>query len=428
MAETPRTPAPERPPPPVPVPDSPQASPSPPPVPDPPPASPPPQPLLPESAPSTPREEYHTPPPSLDEARDESLVGTPRQVGVDVNGGSEITTKSPQLSPVRLHLSPHRLLPPAPGSPAVNGFQDGANGTAPPAAPPGRRRGTPPPQLHVPMERLVRTPSQGSLAMSSPSPSPTPPSPLTPAPAPATATAATPTAKSKSGQATPKQAEAWKPPASLAATAIAMQFDPVEEAITSPLRIGNGKAARLDRQRAPLPGENGAASGDVAPEVAAVAAVGERRTTSVALRVATAVLSLVSFSLMASARTSGWAGDHYGRYQQYRYAVGVNVVVCIYSIAQAFGEIRRLVSPRFIFRSTSSYYFSLFLDQASPVLAYLLMSASSAAASQNDLWVSRFGKDPFNKKINSAVWLSFIAFITLAANSLISTANLFSMI
>ncbi|KAF0906697.1 hypothetical protein E2562_012524 [Oryza meyeriana var. granulata] len=398
MGETPRTPAPDRPPPPVP---------------DPPLQTSLPPPLLPESAPSTPREEYHTPPPSLDEARDEALV-VPQQESV--NGGSG-TAKSPQLSPVRLHLSPHRLLPPAPGSPAVYG-EDGAAGTAPaPVRRPGR------PQLHLATGRLVRTPSQGSLAMSSPSPSPTPPSPLTPAPA----MAPTPKVNSKSGQTTPKHAETLKTPASPTATAIAVPFDPVEEAITSPLRIGNGKAGRLDHQRAPVTGaaENGGAAGDVPPEVAAVAAVGERRTTSVTLRVATAVLSLVAFSLMASARTSGWDGDHYGRYGQYRYAVAVNVVVCIYSIAQAFGEIRRLVSPRFIFRSTSSYYFSLFLDQ---VLAYLLMSASSAAASRNDLWVSRFGKDPFNKKINSAVWFSFIAFIALATNSLISTANLFSMI
>lgn len=56
------------------------------------------------------------------------------------------------------------------------------------------------------------------------------------------------------------------------------------------------------------------------------------------------------------------------------------------------------------------------------------MSASSAAASRNDLWVSSFGTDAFNKKINSAVWLSFIAFVTLAANALNSTANLFSMV
>lgn len=108
-----------------------------------------------------------------------------------------------------------------------------------------------------------------------------------------------------------------------------------------------------------------------------------------------------------------------------RYAIGVNVIVCVYSIAQAGGEIRRLVWPRFIYRSMSSYYVSLFLDQ---VLAYLLMSASSAAASRNDLWVSRFGQDAFNKKISSAVWLSFLGFLTLAASSLISTANLFSMV
>jgi hypothetical protein len=43
----------------------------------------------------------------------------------------------------------------------------------------------------------------------------------------------------------------------------------------------------------------------------------------------------------------------------------VNVIVCAYSIAQSFGEIRRLISPTFIFRSRPSYYCSLFLDQAS---------------------------------------------------------------
>jgi hypothetical protein len=48
-----------------------------------------------------------------------------------------------------------------------------------------------------------------------------------------------------------------------------------------------------------------------------------------------------------------------------RYALAVNVIVCVYSIAQALGEIRRLVAARFAYRSMSSYYFSLFLDQAS---------------------------------------------------------------
>jgi hypothetical protein len=220
--------------------------------------------------------------------------------------------------------------------------------------------------------------------------------------------------------------EAWKPPPPLASpAAIAAQFDPAEEAATSPLRAGK---PRIDQQRRTPAFANvngGAAAAGVPPDVAAVAKVGERRSLSVALRVATAVLSLAAFAVMVSARTTGWAGDYFGRHEQYRYAVGVNVIVCAYSIAQSICEIRRLISPRSIFRSKSSYYFSLLLDQA---LAYLLMSASSAAASRNDLWVTRFGTDPFNKKINSALWLSFIAFLTLAANALISMANLFSMV
>ena len=61
-------------------------------------------------------------------------------------------------------------------------------------------------------------------------------------------------------------------------------------------------------------------------------------------------------------------------------------------------------------------------------LAYLLMSASSAAASRHHLWVSRFGKDRFNDKINVAVLFSFLAFLALSGNAVISTANLFSRI
>ncbi|CAL4992112.1 unnamed protein product [Urochloa decumbens] len=143
----------------------------------------------------------------------------------------------------------------------------------------------------------------------------------------------------------------------------------------------------------------------------------------VALRLLAAVLSLLAFSIVASARTSGWDGEYYGRYEPYRYAVAVNVIVCFYSIAQVFVRIRRSVSPQL--RSTSCYCVTLFLDQ---VLAYLLMSASSAAASSNHLWVSRFGEDPFHAKITAAVWFSFLAFLALSANALISTANLFSRI
>ncbi|PAN29505.1 hypothetical protein PAHAL_5G230800 [Panicum hallii] len=423
-ASTPRTPAPERPPPPVPVLASAPAP--PPPLETPPPPSP----------SSQAGDEYHTPPPSLDASPREE-PGFPRdgrggvppppprsppldatspreEAGLPSGGRGEAgaPAKSPHLSPVRLP-TPHLLPPPA--SPSGQKGQEGGAAAAAARARPQLRLAT----------GLVRTPSQGSVATKSPSPSPspTPPSPLTPAP--------TGNNGNKSGQSTPKQrAEALKPPPPPAAEpAIAVpHFDRVEEAATSPLRLGKAQLDHLHHHQqqqqqhaASAAAENG---GAVPPDVAAVAAVGERRALSVTLRLATAVLSLAAFSVIASARTSGWAGDSYARHQQYRYAVAVNVIVCAYSIAQSFGEIRRLISPRFIFRSMSSYYCSLLLDQ---VLAYLLMSASSAAASHNDLWVSRFGTDAFNRKISSALWLSFIGFLTLALNALISTANLFSM-
>ena len=130
-----------------------------------------------------------------------------------------------------------------------------------------------------------------------------------------------------------------------------------------------------------------------------------------------------------------------------RYAVGVNVIVSFYSIAQAFVETRRLISPWLW--STSCYCISLVLDQASlastfyqrnsrapwliglvslQVLAYLLMSASSAAASRNHLRANGFAMDRFRRNINAAVWFSFLGFLALAAHSLISMANLFSRI
>ncbi|CAL4992931.1 unnamed protein product [Urochloa decumbens] len=149
----------------------------------------------------------------------------------------------------------------------------------------------------------------------------------------------------------------------------------------------------------------------------------EGRTLSMALRAIAAVLSLLAFSIMASARTSGWNDS--GHFETYRYTIGVNVVVCFYSIVQAVAKIRRLVWPSSISRSISSYCCSLFLDQ---VLAYLLISASSAAASRNHLWVSKLGTDRYNNKINIAVWFSFLGFLALSANALISMANLFSRI
>jgi len=60
------------------------------------------------------------------------------------------------------------------------------------------------------------------------------------------------------------------------------------------------------------------------------------------------------------------------------------------------------------------------------ILAYLLMSASSAAASRNGDWVSDFGSDDFTKMINGSIAISFLAFLALALSSIISAYKFFT--
>jgi hypothetical protein len=89
---------------------------------------------------------------------------------------------------------------------------------------------------------------------------------------------------------------------------------------------GDDTAGPYDTQRvnkyieqAQLPPEEDVSSAtDDEQEAAPPSPATERRTVSVALRLLTAVLSLLAFSIMASARMSGWAGDYYAQYGPYR--------------------------------------------------------------------------------------------------------------
>ncbi|CAL9084325.1 unnamed protein product [Musa textilis] len=109
-----------------------------------------------------------------------------------------------------------------------------------------------------------------------------------------------------------------------------------------------------------------------------------------------------------------------------RYLVTVNVLAFAYSAFQVCEKIYREICTRHIMSRRMGCYFDLSMDQASrsppwllQILAYLLMSASSAAASRNDVWVSRFGSDGFTHKANASIAMSFLAFVALALSSLI---------
>ncbi|CAH2043785.1 unnamed protein product [Thlaspi arvense] len=60
------------------------------------------------------------------------------------------------------------------------------------------------------------------------------------------------------------------------------------------------------------------------------------------------------------------------------------------------------------------------------LLAYLLMSASSCAATRVDDWVSNWGKDEFTQMATASIAVSFIAFGAFAFSALISSYRLFT--
>lgn len=60
------------------------------------------------------------------------------------------------------------------------------------------------------------------------------------------------------------------------------------------------------------------------------------------------------------------------------------------------------------------------------ILAYLLMSASSSAATRVTDWISNWGKDEFTLMASASIAVSFLAFLAFASSSLISGYNLCS--
>ncbi|KAG4932686.1 hypothetical protein JHK87_046688 [Glycine soja] len=116
-------------------------------------------------------------------------------------------------------------------------------------------------------------------------------------------------------------------------------------------------------------------------------------------RLSEVVLCLISFSVMAADKTRGWSGDSFDRYKEYRYCLSVNVIAFVYAAFQA-------------------------CDLAYQVLAYLLISAASSAATRVDDWQSNWGKDDFTEMASASIALTFLAFVAFAISSLISGYNL----
>ncbi|KAE8662228.1 CASP-like protein 4A3 [Hibiscus syriacus] len=124
-------------------------------------------------------------------------------------------------------------------------------------------------------------------------------------------------------------------------------------------------------------------------------------------RLSEIVLCLISFSVMAADKTQGWSGDSYDRYKEYRYCLSVNVIGFIYAGFQAYDVAHYLMTETHI-------------------LAYLLISASSAAATRVDDWQSNWGKDEFTEMASASIAMAFLAFAAFAFSSLLSGYELWT--
>jgi hypothetical protein len=138
-------------------------------------------------------------------------------------------------------------------------------------------------------------------------------------------------------------------------------------------------------------------------------------------RVSEIVLCLISFSVMAADKTRGWSGDSFDRYKEYRYCLTVNVIGLVYSGFQAYDKAYHIATGKHVINHHLRRQFGFFMDQ---ILAYLLISASSSAATRVDDWQSNWGKDQFTEMATASVAMSFLAFFAFAISSVISGYNL----
>ncbi|KAF3537085.1 hypothetical protein F2Q69_00025310 [Brassica cretica] len=153
-----------------------------------------------------------------------------------------------------------------------------------------------------------------------------------------------------------------------------------------------------------------------------------RRDGSVAMaalgfRVSEVVLCVVSFSIMAADKTKGWSGDSYDHYKEYRYSLFVNVIAFVYSAFEVCDAACYIAKENYMLNCGFHDIFVFFMDQ---FLAYLLMSASSCAATRVDDWISNWGKDEFTQMATTSIAVSFVAFGAFAVSALISSYRLFT--
>ncbi|XP_052174769.1 CASP-like protein 4A3 isoform X2 [Diospyros lotus] len=147
------------------------------------------------------------------------------------------------------------------------------------------------------------------------------------------------------------------------------------------------------------------------------------KTAEFGLRVLEVALCLISLSVMVADQTQGWSGDSFNRYWEFRYCLAVTIIGFAYSGLQACALAVHIVVGKRLISNHPRHLLEFAMDQT---VAYLLISASSAAATRAEDWVSNWGKDEFTQKASASIAMSFLAFAAFSLTSIISASHIFS--
>ncbi|RWR78961.1 CASP-like protein 4B1 [Cinnamomum micranthum f. kanehirae] len=132
------------------------------------------------------------------------------------------------------------------------------------------------------------------------------------------------------------------------------------------------------------------------------------------LRASAFVFALISFIVMASNKHGDWM--NFDRYEEYRYCLAIAILACLYTGMQVAIKIYQFSTGRDVISTRASGYIGFAGDQ---IVAYLLISATSAAASLTNRM--RQGSDNlFTDASAASVSMAFFAFTALALSAVIS--------
>ncbi|XP_031498768.1 CASP-like protein 4B1 [Nymphaea colorata] len=152
------------------------------------------------------------------------------------------------------------------------------------------------------------------------------------------------------------------------------------------------------------------------------AATGSTKMITLVFTLLSLLFSFLSMVVMASNKTEG---DNFTVLEEYSYLIAVATIACFYSLVQFALLLLQLFSTSTnpILPQRSVIAFVLFGSQ---VLAYLLISASSAAIPNTKRLHDLYPNIPFVEKAVASISMAFLAFVTFAAAALFSASKFFN--